>query len=197
MTYKTEFADFDYNPFDHFPESDGWQDMSWRLEPCPRIFKARDASGKTGFSVLCDYADESKREFRTDGRFFVFVTDEHGEVIHHVGHADTPEQVRAMIECYEAPKMPDVKTLANEFTRNIRESLSADQMEEVRALNATPEYAVNRICATHNFIDSDMVMHAAWETVTGRETDAGSDDESRVWSDAWDLAIRMQFRPIP
>jgi hypothetical protein len=196
-TYKTEFPDFDYNPFDYFPESDGWQDISWKNETCPHLFKERGDLDSTGFSVFCDYADESKRECGSHSKFYVFVMDEHGENIDELGPADTPEQVRAMIQCYEAPKLPEAKTLADEFARNIRRSLTTEQLAEVNRLNATPKYATLRICATHNFIDANMAMADAWETITGREMDASSEDESRVWSDAWDLAVRVQFRPIP
>jgi len=49
-------------------------------------------------------------------------------------------------------------------------------------------YADPDVCHTHDFIDANMSMLAAWEIVTGQaEIDGDNDTDTALWNAAWNL----------
>lgn len=86
-----------------------------------------------------------------------------------------------------------MNTLAAIFARMLREDLG-DNMPEVNALNATPDYI--GCCASHNFCDANMVMLAAYaELHSCNEDDIRLDDDSVLgaMNSAWDEARLNNF----
>lgn len=86
-----------------------------------------------------------------------------------------------------------VKRLALSFAISLREEIGDKDYNEVRARNATDEYA--RFCASHDFCDANMVMFDAFNTEIGLDIDfdnddapAFNDDAAAIWNAAWDLA---------
>lgn len=80
------------------------------------------------------------------------------------------------------------RALAVEFVERLRNCLTVDEIELIRRRNATPEYS--DACATHDFIDANMVMNDAFEKIVGREIDAENGFECVFWNEAWDIAKR-------
>ncbi len=78
--------------------------------------------------------------------------------------------------------------LAREFHRLVRKTLP-QHLEAIDEENRTSEHT----CATHDYLDANMVMDEAFTTVLGRDMDAGSEDDAALWNAAWDLAIRHGF----
>lgn len=87
-----------------------------------------------------------------------------------------------------------VTALAEAFAEVMRQCLSADEMAEVKRRNA---HYSDKVCATHDFCDANMVMDAAFRSTTGRDPLAGDDGMSeadcRLWSDALALAKKLYF----
>lgn len=79
--------------------------------------------------------------------------------------------------------------LANAFSAHVR-SVLADDLPEILKRNAT--YPAGT-CATHDFCDANEIMAAAWKEVMGTEVDVGDDEQSAVWSAAWNLAVERAF----
>ena len=78
------------------------------------------------------------------------------------------------------------RRIAVAFVADLREALTAEQFEEIRRRNATPAYA--RACASHDFIDANESMAAAFETVMGYGPSACSDADTALWNAAWEIA---------
>lgn len=84
-----------------------------------------------------------------------------------------------------------VNNLAAEFASQLKVSpfFAGDNWQEMRALNATPEYG-DDICASHNFCDSNVIMDSAFSVVFGRPADPASEADNAIWSESWTLAKR-------
>jgi hypothetical protein len=86
-----------------------------------------------------------------------------------------------------------VAFLAGQFADVIHEWTTPKEFEEIKRLNRTPEYA-GSICATHNFMDANMAMEAAFKRAFGRlpniyDNDDGSEgDDVALWNAAWSQA---------
>lgn len=83
-------------------------------------------------------------------------------------------------------RISDIDRLATEFIELLRGALTEAQWEEMRRRNATPEYANS--CASHDFVDANMVMAEAFYNVFGRHINAISSRDSLIWGMAWDIA---------
>lgn len=93
---------------------------------------------------------------------------------------------------FEEPNDETVQLVAEEFAIELRELLTAEQMEEV------VEHDDPNTCKSHDFCDANMVMDAAVESVTGTpfdlETSAEeSNNETALMNRAWDRAIENDF----
>lgn len=87
--------------------------------------------------------------------------------------------------------------LAHRFTSLLREALTDEQWAEMRGKNESGAYRL--CCASHDYVDANMVMAAAFAEVHRREAkflDAG-DADIRVWNDAWALARQTALTATP
>jgi hypothetical protein len=79
-----------------------------------------------------------------------------------------------------------VKRLALSFADTLRDEIGEEDFQEVRARNATEEYA--RFCASHDFCDANMTMFDSFNTEIGWDCDLDNDEDTSVWNEAWALA---------
>jgi hypothetical protein len=84
-----------------------------------------------------------------------------------------------------------LQTLVDQFDQTLQWWMSADEYADAIALNnLEPDSAA---CHTHDYIDSNEAMMAAWQTVTGR-TATGDPEDADQLTDAdrafMDLAWR-------
>ena len=83
------------------------------------------------------------------------------------------------------------RRLAHAFHAVLGSWLTEEQRELVDARNAAEAEA--GICHTHDFCDANMAMFDAFEAVVGRESEADSEDDSRLWNAAWNCALEHGF----
>lgn len=81
------------------------------------------------------------------------------------------------------------ETVAREFARLLRKEIGAKNFNQVRKLNAMPDYNYGSCCASHEFCDANMVMLAAFENL-GFTPDFENDQHVELWNSAWDVAKR-------
>ena len=81
--------------------------------------------------------------------------------------------------------------LAKEFSAQIAEWLTPDQLKESIRRNAEPEYA--GCDATHDFCDANVAMILAFQRIVGREIDHHSDSDNALLNNAWDLAKKNNY----
>ena len=81
---------------------------------------------------------------------------------------------------------PLISKLADAFVADLKANVSPADFAEIRRRNATPEYA--RACASHDFVDANECMTAAFNIVIGRDANPASDADTALWNAAWDLA---------
>lgn len=80
----------------------------------------------------------------------------------------------------------DVDRLATEFDQMLRWHMTGQ--EYAAAVLANSKEADPDVCHTHDFIDANMSMLAAWEVVTGQaEIDGDNDADTALWNAAWKL----------
>lgn len=89
--------------------------------------------------------------------------------------------------------------LALKFVTLLRRELTAQQWDEMRAKNGTGEYKL--ACASHDFLDANMIMAAAFKEVHGREVafsdEANADADVDAWNAAWTLARQTVLTDKP
>jgi hypothetical protein len=76
-----------------------------------------------------------------------------------------------------------IAALAEAFTKSLRDDLDDKQFAEIvmRHRNAPVQY--RDACASHEFLDANMNMDAAFKAVLGREVDP--DEDATLWNEAW------------
>lgn len=173
-----EFPDYDPSTLPSIPPH--WVDRSWHNEPCPS-FQIGEGQG---LIVFIDYADPAQREHPETVRFSVHGLDEKGmfpaePII--LLEGDDWEAVLAAVMAHQ------IKLISARFVQGLQAALTPAQWEEMRRRNASPEYGAE-VCASHDFCDANMPMLAAFEDVTGRTMDAGSEEDAALWGAAWDVA---------
>jgi hypothetical protein len=82
--------------------------------------------------------------------------------------------------------------IAEAFAANLRRDLSPKDFAEMVRRNRTPEYAKG-CCASQDFCDANMAMDEAFTEIIGRPLDFGSDDDTAVWNEAWEIARRKHI----
>jgi hypothetical protein len=82
--------------------------------------------------------------------------------------------------------------IALRFVEVLQAWLSPQEWTEMRERNA--KQTNTGICHSHDFCDSNMAMAEAFESVTGREPDTGSDADTALWNAAWALAMPILGR---
>lgn len=108
----------------------------------------------------------------------------------------------------------EAERLAKRFARDLREEVGAENYEEIRRRNATPEYrdSTFSVCASHDFCDANMVMgpiieSAGIQFTSAEELDALPADSGErealsekkgaycaLWSRVWDIALERHLR---
>lgn len=87
----------------------------------------------------------------------------------------------------------NTQALACRFAIRLREALDQHEWAAMVEKNETPQYAWP-VCASHDFIDANMVMDDAFHDVMGRNLlpDEGgpTDEDVKLWNDAWAMARR-------
>ena len=90
-----------------------------------------------------------------------------------------------------------VLRLAKAFSRNMRAALEPEELREAIARNHA-ETSVS-VCHTHDFLDANMIMDAAFSEAFGRaredeDPETGEEPEDfEVWGAAWMIAKRNDF----
>lgn len=93
--------------------------------------------------------------------------------------------------------------LAREFSNLLRKELTAEEMRKVIADNEASKDPAT--CASHDYIDANIVMAEAFKKVVGRKVTMPSDVEKNtklgdrededlaLWESAWDMAKKNKF----
>ena len=75
--------------------------------------------------------------------------------------------------------------LALRFVTLIRRCTTAAEYAEILKRNKTIDPGC---CATHDFMDANMVMLEAFEALAKRDMDFESDADTALWNTAWEIA---------
>jgi hypothetical protein len=167
MSFQSEFPDFAPATMPAIPA--GWADESWHNDTCPRFLTGN------GFTVFVDYADEALREFDGGARFAV----QPEASCENLLETDDWDAVLAFVAAGVVP------ALAQRFAEDLRANLTTAEFAEMQRRNA--EYGPG-ICASHDFLDANILMHDAFTAVVGREHDMDSDADNAIWNAAWEIA---------
>lgn len=94
-------------------------------------------------------------------------------------------------------KLMTIEHLAHRFTERLRAELTDEQWAEMRRKNASGNYKL--CCASHDYVDANMVMAAAFTEVYGRGPGflGKGDTDIRDWNDAWNLARQTTLTAAP
>jgi hypothetical protein len=84
--------------------------------------------------------------------------------------------------------IPSAPALARAFSRLMVTALKAKELKEVRRRNLLPEY--EDACASHDFLDANMVMALAWAELTGGAVFM----DFPTMNAAWDMARAHGFK---
>lgn len=84
-----------------------------------------------------------------------------------------------------------VEPLAREFSAVLKDWLEPHEFE--RMVADTIARPMHLACYSHNYCDANMAMVEAWEKVFGQPTDIDSDEECKIWGEAWGMAIKRGF----
>lgn len=96
-------------------------------------------------------------------------------------------------------------SVAKEFSRLLRETLSGYEFDCLLSLNA--DEPSDAICHSHDFCDANVVMDEACKalglvTIFGSENEVATKDEDlaieeqcNLWNEAWSIAKLAQFDP--
>ncbi len=92
-----------------------------------------------------------------------------------------------------------IQSLAEEFSHILETWVGTINLAKIVEVNKG--YTDSKICASHDFCDSNMAMNEAFEETYGREFEDG--DEG-IWNEAWDLAklnnfytkVKVKFKPF-
>lgn len=89
----------------------------------------------------------------------------------------------------EVPSQSQVIEVAKEFGRIMCEYLSADEMSELNRLNKDVR---SDCCESHDYLDSNMVMHSAMYRYH-THFDLNEPFYNTLWNEAWSLAKLNDF----
>jgi hypothetical protein len=87
--------------------------------------------------------------------------------------------------------LPTQKKLAASFIRKMRGSLSVANLKKVDASNAKETNP--NVCHSGDFIDSNMVMLEAWDSLTTTDFSLQNKAHLAKWNAAWDMAKKQGF----
>jgi len=89
----------------------------------------------------------------------------------------------------------NVRALAHEFSRILRDWLTEDEIKQVIERNA--EFDDPAVCASHDFCDANMAMYEAFENIMGHPIDTRKKADVAMWDKAWNMAKASDFAVGP
>lgn len=177
--WLTMFADYPVATMIPIPES--WTEESWHNDTAPSFSPCAGPMGEMA-QVWIDYEDPAAREIPEANRFSFCRRDAVGELAAIYAGDDYDELVRHVA----------IEQLACNFARRLGRMLRPDEWREMRLRNRT---AGAGVCASHDFVDANMVMLEAWRAT--RDTAiVGAGDAEQLAGDldhvnaAWTVATR-------
>lgn len=177
--WPTMFPDYPVATMIPVPES--WTEESWHNDTAPSFSPCAGPMGEM-VQVWIDYEDPAAREIPEANRFSFCRRDALGELAAIYAGDDYDELVRHVA----------IEQLACNFAHRLGRMLRPDEWREMRLRNRT---AGAGICASHDFVDANMVMLDAWRAT--RETAiVGAGDAEQLAADidhvnaAWTVATR-------
>lgn len=91
---------------------------------------------------------------------------------------------------------PTAAALASAFVRGLHKQMTVAQWNEMLLKNASGRY--NLACASHDYVDANVIMAEAFEATYGRELLWGDDtDDTEAWNAAWDVARLTMLTAMP
>lgn len=91
------------------------------------------------------------------------------------------------------PPLLVTMAVAMRFSEKLYALLGSTKMQTIIERNHTPRYLSGRLCATHDFCDSNMVMAEAITREIGRECNPDNDKHMTVFDHAWAIARDHDF----
>lgn len=92
-------------------------------------------------------------------------------------------------------KQAQIRLLAINFSRLLRQSLKPEQMDIINSMNS---HSKDTTCATHDYLDANVVMDNAFKMTFSREPNIQLETNGgdlRLWNDAWTFAKISEFAP--
>ena len=84
--------------------------------------------------------------------------------------------------------------LAYQFAHDLRTNLTDTAWREMRRKNVA---IAPGCCASHDYLDANMVMDPAFTLVVGRPLDANNEDDTAIWNAAWGFATPNLLTEAP
>jgi hypothetical protein len=178
-TWASLFPDYAIDTMVPIPSE--WSEMSWRHETAPSFGPCVGPMGEAA-QIWIDYEQAAMREFPESARFTFSRRDAVGELT----------VIYAGDDYAEALGHIAIETLACAFAHGLAEQLDPAEWREMRVRNQT---IAASLCASHDFLDANMVMLAAWQAtcppaiVGNGDADALDTDLAHV-NAAWEVATR-------
>ena len=89
--------------------------------------------------------------------------------------------------------MPTADAIALEFSQELRDCLSPEQMTEVVERNRTE--TIRGVCHSHDFCEANMVLYAVvMRHGIDPVSEEGMERHGALWDQAWNLAKSREFR---
>lgn len=149
------------------------------------LHQLRDDHNSTDALVI-EETMEFRRQYGQDAPFRVEIVNSILEFF------DVDDLAQVSANAFDAARSAEVELLAKEFSEVLKSRLSSDEMREVLHRNRTE--ANPSICHSHDFCDTNMVLH---EVLMRRGMDiadeGGHDRWGGLWDDVWNKAKSAEF----
>lgn len=93
------------------------------------------------------------------------------------------------------------RAVAARFNNLLKKLLSKAELEEIRTLNGTPDYQIPGPCPTHNYLDSNEIMHDAFKFIMQRNAspifineDGHESMDGEIINEAWRIARMSNYK---
>lgn len=166
-----------------FLNSDDWEDISWHNDECPRF-----TNKKLGIDLWVNFLgrDDGYKNYAIDN------VDKKGEYKNTPLCTDYLCEVSAYVAKREKKYTEGLTTrLAKTFSKELRKVLTKGEFRSVIALNNKEKD--KQVCHSHDFIDANMVMDAAFTMVFKKQLDVQNTTDSAFFNSAWNLAKKSKF----
>lgn len=190
-TYANQFPNFDPATLPQIPPE--WDDMSWGNDVCPSW-----QTGDLAFRVFVDYPVPAEREFPDTPRYSVsrYASRDPQSELEPLFHSFATEDWQHVLAFVAA--RPQIDAMAFEFASVLRKELNRTSWSEMRRRNsASIKRGKMSTCASHDFIDANEIMAAAFSEIFGRDMDPGSELDAALATAAWDIAKTYYLSELP